>query len=115
MPSDLNKRIIALWNKGVSGGQIAKETGLSRSAVMGRVCRLRASGLKLTTRPVTPKGSRRPWNNDRWSAVCAMIQSGMSAAKAADVLGASKNSIESVLARRGGIRSLRPVTRGRWA
>lgn len=111
MPSDLNKQIIALWNKGVSSGQIAKETGLSRSAVMGRVCRLRASGLKLAERPVTPKGSWRPWTKDRWSAASALIREGMSAARAADALGTSKHSLESVLARRGGIVSLRPSMR----
>jgi hypothetical protein len=37
-------KIIELWNSGYSGGQIAKEIGHTRSAIMGLISRMRQSG-----------------------------------------------------------------------
>lgn len=43
--------IIGLWSLGVKSGTIAGLLGISRSAVMGKIHRLRAEGVELDARP----------------------------------------------------------------
>lgn len=45
--SEQNKQIADMWNAGVSGGDIAHEFNTTRSAILGRINRMRASGLEL--------------------------------------------------------------------
>ena len=51
-------RIIELWNDGYTGGQIAKEIGHTRSAIMGLISRMRQSGKGVDVKrnaSITPK------------------------------------------------------------
>jgi hypothetical protein len=41
---DTNQSIKDLWLTGLSGGEIAKELSITRSAVLGKIFRMRASG-----------------------------------------------------------------------
>ena len=45
--SEQNKRIVEMWNAGVSGGDIAREFNTTRSAILGRIHRMRSLGVEL--------------------------------------------------------------------
>jgi GcrA cell cycle regulator len=50
-------RLTAMWNEGVSGGQIAEALGLSKNAVIGKIHRL---GLSRRPNPITRRSEPRP-------------------------------------------------------
>lgn len=50
-----NERIIEMWEKGMSSGQIANELCMSRSAVLGAIFRLREKGVVLRQHPAGVK------------------------------------------------------------
>lgn len=53
-----DKQLILMWQTGSKGLQIADVLGKSRGAVMGRISRLRKSGIELTARPRPPRKKR---------------------------------------------------------
>jgi len=59
---ELTTRLIELWNSGKSATQIMFElgNGLSRNAILGRVMRLRDSGIEMKAAPVHVQKPRAP-------------------------------------------------------
>ena len=55
--SKKDEKIIALWEKGVSGPEIAESLGITRGSLMGRIFRLRKAGvtIKRDAPPSPPK------------------------------------------------------------
>lgn len=54
-----DKVIISLWNEGLTGKQIADAISTTRSAVMGRIHRMRLSGIELESRDTDGTKARR--------------------------------------------------------
>lgn len=47
LPAATQKKIIELWQLGLSGGQISEQVGMTRNAIIGFVSRQRAKGVEL--------------------------------------------------------------------
>lgn len=55
IPEEIKSRIIELWQKGHTSGEIAKEVGKTRNAIMGFVHRQKIKGLDLRSLNKRPK------------------------------------------------------------
>ena len=44
---EMSNKIVVMWNEGITSGEIAKELGVTRNVVIGRVSRLRKNGVTL--------------------------------------------------------------------
>lgn len=54
--SDTHKKIIEMWNRGMTSGEIANFLKVSRNSVIGKVTRMREKGISLRSAPkMTPK------------------------------------------------------------
>ena len=47
----LNRQIIDLWNSGMPASEMARECGMTRNAIIGRIARMRAKGIPLRSLP----------------------------------------------------------------
>lgn len=48
---ETHNQIIAMWNNGMTSGEIARAMGVTRNVVIGRVTRLREKGIELRAAP----------------------------------------------------------------
>lgn len=60
-PDDFRDQIVALWNDGLSAGEIAGRFNLSRSAVIGKMHRLRDAGWQIRTSGPKVRKVNREW------------------------------------------------------
>lgn len=51
--TEMDDKLIALWNNGLSAAQVGEALGVSKNAIMGKINRLRAKGITLRARPAS--------------------------------------------------------------
>lgn len=106
---EVDEKLMQLWNiEGRSASEIAAAFSKSRNAVVGRVARLRASGVKMRmgeggvsriyVAPIKTAPKPKPsvvsfWSRDRVRRLCEYWNEGMTAKAIGEILGASIGAI----------------------